>query len=182
MYGINVPRFGHVKGKWKICSKWTWFIFEMHFTPAEALLCPPQECILAKFRIVSVTVWWLGFRYDYCIPMLENIRKTRFNTKWLCPDLSFKFTQFKKKVKTETAFSKGVPYFSLRKWRRIDIYLAEEYCWAMTRAAGRTFCGRSGSGALEFRFHMDWLPCIYRCSWLYVHSFPACAEPSGTLL
>jgi hypothetical protein len=21
MYGINVPRFGHVKGKWKICSK-----------------------------------------------------------------------------------------------------------------------------------------------------------------
>ena len=33
--------------------------------------------------------------------------------------------------------------------------LAEEYCWAITQAAGRSCCGRSGSSALESVFRLD---------------------------
>jgi hypothetical protein len=33
--------------------------------------------------------------------------------------------------------------------------VAEEYCWAITQAAGRSCCGRSGSSMLEFGFQLD---------------------------
>jgi len=31
---------------------------------------------------------------------------------------------------------------------------AEEYCWAITQAAGRSSCGQSGFRVSEFRFHL----------------------------
>ena len=39
----------------------------------------------------------------------------------------------------------------------------KDYCWAMTRAVGRPYCGRSGTGVLVFRLQLDTL----------VHSLPA---------
>jgi hypothetical protein len=33
--------------------------------------------------------------------------------------------------------------------------VAEEYCWAITQAAGRSCCGRSGYRVLEFGFQLD---------------------------
>ena len=33
--------------------------------------------------------------------------------------------------------------------------VAGEYCMAMTRVAGRSRCGRSGSGVLESEFQLD---------------------------
>jgi len=41
--------------------------------------------------------------------------------------------------------------------------MVEEYCWAITPAAGRTCCGRSGSGVLEFGFQPDCVVCEYVC-------------------
>jgi len=37
----------------------------------------------------------------------------------------------------------------------------EEYCWAMTQAAGLSYCGWSGSGVLEFQFQLDSLAYIH---------------------
>jgi hypothetical protein len=33
--------------------------------------------------------------------------------------------------------------------------MSEEYCWAITQAAGRSCCGQSGSGVLELWFQLD---------------------------
>jgi hypothetical protein len=33
--------------------------------------------------------------------------------------------------------------------------VAEEYCWAITQAAGRSCCGSAGSVVLEFRVQLD---------------------------
>jgi hypothetical protein len=44
----------------------------------------------------------------------------------------------------------GAPKFSLHERKRSETKLMEQYCWAITQAAGRSCCGRSGSGALEF--------------------------------
>jgi len=38
----------------------------------------------------------------------------------------------------------------------------EEYCWAITRAAGRSPCGRSGYSVLVFRFQRKSLVYTYR--------------------
>ena len=32
--------------------------------------------------------------------------------------------------------------------------VAEEYCWAITQAAGRPYCGQSDSAVLEFGFQL----------------------------
>jgi len=63
------------------------------------------------------------------------------------------------------------------------IRLAEEYCWAITQAAGRSCCGRSGSSVLEFGYQLDSLVCTYIYSWpySYVYSVTACAGPSVTI-
>jgi hypothetical protein len=50
--------------------------------------------------------------------------------------------------------------------------VAEEYCWAITEAAGRSCCGRSHSRMLEFGFELD----SYICSWPYPYSFPTCEK------
>jgi hypothetical protein len=39
--------------------------------------------------------------------------------------------------------------------------VAEEYCWAMTKTAGRSCCNLSGSSALEFGFQLDSLVYTY---------------------
>ena len=40
---------------------------------------------------------------------------------------------------------------------RGEMTVAEEYCWAMTQALGRLYCGRSGSSVMEFEFQLDCL-------------------------
>ena len=34
-------------------------------------------------------------------------------------------------------------------------HVAEKYCWVITQAIGRSCCGRSGSGVLEFEFQLS---------------------------
>ena len=47
-----------------------------------------------------------------------------------------------------------------------DKTVAEEYCWAITQAAGRSCCGRSGSSVLEFGYQLDCLVCTAaRLNW-----------------
>jgi hypothetical protein len=54
------------------------------------------------------------------------------------------------------------PYFSFAGMKeRIDTKVAEEYFWAITQAAGRSWCGRSGSSEPEFGFKLDFLVYIY---------------------
>jgi hypothetical protein len=45
--------------------------------------------------------------------------------------------------------------FSSHDWKRSETKLVEEYCWAIIQAAGRSYCGRSGSRVLEFGFKLD---------------------------
>lgn len=46
---------------------------------------------------------------------------------------------------------------------------AEYYCWAMTQAAERSCCSRSGCYLLPGRL------CAYLCSWMYLYSIPTYA-------
>jgi hypothetical protein len=48
-----------------------------------------------------------------------------------------------------------VSNFSLRVLKRNETEVEEEYCWAITRAAGRSYCGRSDSSILDFGFQLD---------------------------
>jgi len=59
-----------------------------------------------------------------------------------------------------------------------DAQLAKEYCWAITQVAGRSCCGRSGSGVLDFGFLLDCLEYTYTVD-NYVQSVPTCPGPSG---
>ena len=43
-----------------------------------------------------------------------------------------------------------------------EMNVAEEYCWAMTQAARRSYCSPSGSSVLKFGFHIHCLACTYR--------------------
>ena len=59
----------------------------------------------------------------------------------------------------------------LRKRKHNATKLAEEYCWAITVAVGRSCCGRYGSSVLE-SLGFNWTPPIHTSIQLtYVHSF-----------
>ena len=51
-------------------------------------------------------------------------------------------------------FLKGLPKFSLRERKRSETKVAEEYCWAITQAAGWLYGGRSGTSVLVFGFQL----------------------------
>lgn len=57
----------------------------------------------------------------------------------------------------------------------------EEYCWAITLAAGRSCCGQSGSSALEFRFQQDTLVYTYTVDHMHTQFqlAPDLTEPRG---
>jgi hypothetical protein len=44
----------------------------------------------------------------------------------------------------------------------------EEYCWAITEAAGRSSCGRPGYGVLEFEFHLGCHVDTYTFDYMYI--------------
>jgi len=79
---------------------------------------------------------------------------------------------FKQATNETTTLLKAQEFFFLRKQKRNDLNVAEEYCWALTQAAGRSCCSRSGVRVLGFGLQLD----------AYVYSVPICAVPSGTLL
>ena len=58
------------------------------------------------------------------------------------------------KVNWNNIFETRAEFFLAEKWKRNGTKLAEEYCWAITKAAGRSRCGRSGSSVLEFGFQL----------------------------
>lgn len=43
----------------------------------------------------------------------------------------------------------------MRDRKRSETKLVEEYCWATTQAAGRSYCGRPGSRVLVFGLKLD---------------------------
>lgn len=48
------------------------------------------------------------------------------------------------KSKKKVTFSKRAKFF-FRQWKRNETKVVEEYCWPITRVAGRSGCGRSGT-------------------------------------
>ena len=59
-------------------------------------------------------------------------------------------------------FLESSPYFSFAGMKaRIDTKVAEEYCWPITQAAERSWCGLSRSSEPEFGFKLDFLVYIY---------------------
>jgi hypothetical protein len=51
----------------------------------------------------------------------------------------------------------GTLDFFLLEWKHNEEKVAEEYCWVITQAAGRSCCGRLHSCVLEVGFHFDCL-------------------------
>jgi hypothetical protein len=87
----------------------------------------------------------------YCLPPDVSARKLIisigiFNTA---------LTQMLQSKKSETIFSKGAPSFSCRIEKYSETKVAEEYYWAITQAAVRSCCGRSGSSVVG-RLNFDW--------------------------
>jgi hypothetical protein len=56
---------------------------------------------------------------------------------------------------SKKAKKKRASNYSLREWKRSETKVTEEYCWAITQAAGPSCCGRSGSSVLQCGFHMQ---------------------------
>jgi len=46
----------------------------------------------------------------------------------------------------------------------------EEYYSAITQAAKRSFCGRSGYSVLEYGFQLDSFACVCICVYMYIYS------------
>jgi hypothetical protein len=61
------------------------------------------------------------------------------------------------KVKKKPRVLKGAPNFFLRELKHNETKVAEEYCWAITQSAARSWCGRSGSSVLDFGFQLNCL-------------------------
>ena len=80
---------------------------------------------------------------------------------------NFRLTRFQKLNKLKNTFLKGVPSFSLREWKCNGKNMAEEYCWAMTKAAGRSCCDRSRCWMSDFGFQLDCLFCTYIADSMY---------------
>ena len=68
---------------------------------------------------------------------------------------------------------KRLPKFSLREWKRSEMKVVEEYCWAMTQTAGRSCCSQSGS---SLSFIWSALYRLYVYSWPYVYLFAICGK------
>lgn len=62
----------------------------------------------------------------------------------------------KKIVRT---FLKARRAFSWREGKGTETKVAEDCCWAIIQAVGRSCCGRAGSSVVEFGFQMD--PFLY---------------------
>ena len=60
---------------------------------------------------------------------------------------------------TTFCFLKRPPNFFLLELKWIETQVAEEYWWAITQAAGRSCCGRSGSIVFDLAFQLDCLVC-----------------------
>ena len=52
-------------------------------------------------------------------------------------------------------------FFFFEEWKCFETKLAGECCWAITQAAGRSYCGRSGSIVLGFGSQVDPVVCRY---------------------
>ena len=92
-------------------------------------------------------------------PLLSPIHVTCPNT---LPKLrNFKLHNFQKTKNWNNSVTETRAEFFLAgikaQWRKSG----EEYCWAVTQAAARTCCGRSGSRVLEFGFQLETLVYAY---------------------
>jgi len=85
------------------------------------------------------------------------------------------FIRKQNKTKYIISVLKCAPNFFLRDWKHSETTVAEEYCWTIKQAVGRSCCGRLGSSALDF----SW-PSLHtvhtRYSWPDVCSVPNCAK------
>jgi len=63
--------------------------------------------------------------------------------------------------------------FRLREWNRNQIKVTEEYCWAITQAAGRSCYDRSDSRVC-WSLNFNWTPlcvCVCMCMCVYVYIY-----------
>jgi hypothetical protein len=78
---------------------------------------------------------------------------------------------------------KGTLDFSLLEWKHNEEKVAEEYCWVITQAVGRSCCGRLCSCVLEVGFHFDCRAytdiCIHMCTQFRLAQNSTCAGTSG---
>jgi hypothetical protein len=75
------------------------------------------------------------------------------NSTWI---YSLWFSQLKIKSRNKK-FLECVPKVSVREWKRNEMKVTEEYCWAITRTVGRLCRDRSGYIVMEFAFQLDCL-------------------------
>jgi hypothetical protein len=62
----------------------------------------------------------------------------------------------KQAQQTETiSFLKGATEFTSPEWKRFETKVTEEYCLAITQAAGLSCCGRSHSSFTHFGFQLN---------------------------
>jgi len=74
------------------------------------------------------------------------------------PRRSYKLRDLKDSGRKLDFFLKRVPnFFSSGEWKRNERKVAEEYCWTITQAAGRSRCERPGSSVLERGFQIHFL-------------------------
>jgi hypothetical protein len=71
-----------------------------------------------------------------------------------------------KKIKIKNIFYTPAKR-SLRELKRKQKKAVGEYCWAITQAAGRSSCGRSGSNVLGFGLQLDCLVHKYLVEQVY---------------
>jgi len=64
-----------------------------------------------------------------------------------------------------------VPNISLREPKRNETQVAEEYCCAITQAAGRSCCSRSGSSVFECGFTPNFFIHVYVWSYVCVYTY-----------
>lgn len=93
-------------------------------------------------------------RRNVCAPNTGGMKMTENNT----PEHTLIHFRQIKVARTSPSRDKKklkrAPVCFLRK-RKCNAKQAEEYCWAITRAAGRSCCGRSVSSVMEFGFKQD---------------------------
>ena len=68
---------------------------------------------------------------------------------------NFRLTIKKNKKNRNNSSLQIAPNFTVLEWKCNESNVAEEYCWTITQAAGRSCCGRSDSRVLELGFTLD---------------------------
>ena len=105
--------------------------------------------------LFTVTYYWISCIFLQLYYITDTSRVTKFH-----------FATLKMLKKKRSS------YFRLREWNRNQTEVTEGYCWAITQAAGRSCCDRSGSRVC-WSLNFNWTPLyvyIYIYIYIYIYS------------